>query len=310
MLAAVLLYALFVVLSDPEDVLTSMSLLGWFGWAVILSLSLVNYGVRFLRWRMYMGLRFTLPNWHNFVYYISGFAFTTTPGKAGEAVRSYFLHRHGIPYAYSVAAFFAERFLDVIAMAVLALLVAFAYEDAHWMVVGLMVMLLLALPILRSQWLLARLTGVQNRFSPQSKLHRVLAQLGLMLESAGQFLSNKLLLPGFFLGVVAWAAEGVAFYIVLDYLGLVVPVYIAIGIYSLSALAGALSFLPGGLGGTEAVMGLMLVWQGADSATAVAATIIYRIATLWFAVALGALAFYHGGQISAKASPLASDLKQ
>ena len=108
--AAILLYGGFVVFSDPEGVLDAMALLGWTGWAVILGLSLFNYLARFLRWRIYMQLRYSLPNWHNFVYYLSGFAFTTTPGKAGEAVRSYFLNRHNIPYAYSVAAFFAERF--------------------------------------------------------------------------------------------------------------------------------------------------------------------------------------------------------
>jgi uncharacterized protein (TIRG00374 family) len=55
-------------------------------------------------------------------------------------------------------------------------------------------------------------------------------------------------------------------------------------------LAGALSFLPGGLGGAEAVMGVMLVAFGADGAAAVAITLLCRIATLWFAVALGGIA--------------------
>ena len=301
--AAILLYGGFVVFSDPEGVLDAMALLGWTGWAVILGLSLFNYLARFLRWRIYMQLRYSLPNWHNFVYYLSGFAFTTTPGKAGEAVRSYFLNRHNIPYAYSVAAFFAERFLDVAAMGILALLVAFAYEDSHWMVVGLMSALIVALPVMRSKWVLLVLLRWQNKYPQEAKLHKLFAQLASMLDSARLFLANRLLMPSFILGLLAWAAEGVAFYIILVYLGLDVPLSIAVGIYSLSALAGALSFLPGGLGGTEAIMGLMLIWQGADSPTAVAATLICRIATLWFAVAIGAIAFYHGGKISIGAAP-------
>lgn len=63
-----------------------------------------------------------------------------------------------------------------------------------------------------------------------------------------------------------------------------------IGIYGIAVLAGALSFLPGGLGSTEAVMGVLLVAFGADGAAAVAITLLCRIATLWFAVALGGLA--------------------
>ena len=37
-----------------------------------------------------------------------------------------------------------------------------------------------------------------------------------------------------------------------------------------SVLAGALSFIPGGLGSTEAVMGVLLLLVGVDTATAVA----------------------------------------
>lgn len=55
-------------------------------------------------------------------------------------------------------------------------------------------------------------------------------------------------------------------------------------------LAGALSFLPGGLGETGAVMGVLLVTFGANGAAAVAITLLCRIATLWFAVALGGVA--------------------
>jgi len=53
---------------------------------------------------------------------------------------------------------------------------------------------------------------------------------------------------------------------------------------------GALSFMPGGLGGDEAVMVGLLVWQGLDAADAVAATVIIRVTTLWFAVLLGVAA--------------------
>jgi uncharacterized protein (TIRG00374 family) len=64
-------------------------------------------------------------------------------------------------------------------------------------------------------------------------------------------------------------------------------VLLAVGIYSISVLAGALSFIPSGLGSTEAVMVLLLTLVGADTPTAVAATLICRLAILWFAVVIG-----------------------
>jgi len=60
-----------------------------------------------------------------------------------------------------------------------------------------------------------------------------------------------------------------------------------VGIYSVSVLAGALSFIPGGLGSTEAVMVLLLTLVGVNTPAAIAATLICRLATLWFAVIIG-----------------------
>ena len=56
------------------------------------------------------------------------------------------------------------------------------------------------------------------------------------------------------------------------------------------ALAYRVSFVPGGLGGTELVMGSLLIVAGVDAPVAVSAVIICRLATLWFAVAIGLVA--------------------
>jgi uncharacterized protein (TIRG00374 family) len=68
-----------------------------------------------------------------------------------------------------------------------------------------------------------------------------------------------------------------------------VPLGLATLIYAVTTIAGALSFLPGGLLVTEASMTLFLVQSsgGVDQPTAVAATILTRLATLWFAVLIG-----------------------
>ena len=45
--------------------------------------------------------------------------------------------------------------------------------------------------------------------------------------------------------------------------------------------------LPAGIGGTEAVMTTLLVSRGASVADALIATLLCRLATLWFAVIIG-----------------------
>ncbi len=55
-------------------------------------------------------------------------------------------------------------------------------------------------------------------------------------------------------------------------------------------LAGAISSLPGGLGGSEATMIALLSLCGVPLPIAISATVLIRLATLWFAVLLGVAA--------------------
>ena len=57
------------------------------------------------------------------LYYLSGFAFTVSPAKAGEAVRSLYLRSYGVTYSQSIAALFVERLQDLLAMVLLASLI-------------------------------------------------------------------------------------------------------------------------------------------------------------------------------------------
>jgi uncharacterized protein (TIRG00374 family) len=111
-----------------------------------------------------------------------------------------------------------------------------------------------------------------------------------MLNEARSCHEPRLLVAATTLSGVAWAAEAIAFHWMLGWLGVEVPMAFAVFVYAVAMLAGALSFLPGGLGGTEAVMVGLLLWKGVSLPEAVAATVLIRLTTLWFAVVLGVIA--------------------
>jgi uncharacterized protein (TIRG00374 family) len=93
---------------------------------------------------------------------------------------------------------------------------------------------------------------------------------------------------GIVLGVVSWGAEGIGFHLVCRGLQLPLDVVTATGIYAIAALAGgAAFFMPGGIGGMEVVMTALLVARGAPLPVALIATLVCRLATLWFAVLIG-----------------------
>src|SRR4051794_3114172 len=55
---------------------------------LLLALSTVNYLLRAWRWQLFAnGLGLAVPWPRNLLYFVSGFALTATPGKAGEALR-------------------------------------------------------------------------------------------------------------------------------------------------------------------------------------------------------------------------------
>jgi uncharacterized protein (TIRG00374 family) len=95
------------------------------------------------------------------------------------------------------------------------------------------------------------------------------------------------------LSVASWFLECLAFWVVVRGLpGARLALPTATFIYSAMTVAGALSFLPGGLGVTEAGMLALLgtFATGVGRGGAAAATFVTRACTLWFAVAIGLVA--------------------
>lgn len=257
------------------------------GVAILLALSLANYALRFVRWQGYLGaLGARVPAGRSALIYVAGFALTTTPGKAGEMLRGVFLKAFGMSYARSTAAFLSERMSDLLAVIALGLLGFTLFPQGRWLLWISVAAVVAGLLILTNAWQLARRTAAwaESTSRVRGLVHRVLG----FLAEARVCHTPRLLVWATALSVVAWGAEAYGFYLLLGWMGQDTTLAFACTVYALAMLAGALSFLPGGLGGAEAMMVGMLLWAGVPEAQAVAATLIVRLATLWFAVALGA----------------------
>ena len=287
-LIAVLAYVGFAVWNGLDETLAAISKLGLGGGVLILSLSLVNYGLRFARWQLYLSrLGYSIPWGLSLRYYLAGFAFTTTPGKAGEAVRSLYLKRHGVAYTQSLSAFFVERLSDLAAVVLLSALGVWYFGDYIVFMVLSVALVVLLILVLQSHQARGFLRDKLVTKLPD-RLARPAGHALNTMEAASSLLTPRLLWGGLGLGLLAWGAEGIAFYVILALMDLPATFIAGVGIYSLGVTVGALSFLPGGLGSTEAVMILLLLALGVGQADAGAAVILCRLATLWFAVIIGA----------------------
>lgn len=254
----------------------------------LLALSLANYLLRFLRWARYLALLDAPVAWRiNLPVYISGFALTTSPGKLGEMLRSVLLKPHGVPAPASLAAFFAERASDLLSVLLLAAIGLWAYAPAR-PVLGLALAAVVA-ALLLVQWTALIVAIDRWAAARTSKSARLIVQLCEVVLHFRRCFSLSAMSMGLAIGVVAWFAEGLGFWWLLGALGHPLPLDTAVFVYAFAMLVGGISFLPGGLGSSEAVMITLLALNGFPQAAAVTATLICRLATLWFAVALGAL---------------------
>jgi len=284
--AAVALYIGFSIFVGWRGVVAAFAQVGVTVVLAALALAFLNYALRLARWRLYLGHPVSLRS--SIAIYFAGFAFTATPGKAGELLRGVFLRHEGAPFVTSTAAFLSERLGDLIGVLLIALPGALVYPSGGLIVgAGVAMIAVVVLGLSQKRLLVWGLAACERASG------RLVAQIGGLLKlflEARRCHEPRALIAGLVLSLAAWSAEAYAFHLVLAAMGVDIGLGFSMSIYALSMLAGAVSFLPGGIGGAEAVMTGLLLMSGATETKAVAATVIIRLATLWFAVALGALA--------------------
>lgn len=250
-----------------------------------LALAALNYCLRYLRWSYYLQvLKIRVPFRVSSLVFLSGLAMSITPGKMGEFLKSYLLRdRCQVPIAASAPVVLMERLTDVTSVILLGLIGLF--------LLPLSVALLLAVLMLLSGGALFLIT---SRYSDGlfrlPVLRKWQGQTRSSRDGIKTLASPKVLAMGVLLGSSAWLSEGVALWVILEALDTDLAMVQALPIYAASTIVGALTALPGGLIGTEGSMVALLQQAGAGKVAASTATLLVRLATLWFAVIVGLFA--------------------
>ncbi len=254
------------------------------------ALSLLSYVLRFLRWHWLLyRAGHALPVVKGFLGYLTGFAFTATPGKVGELVRIRYFRSMGVHPSRVLAAFVYERACDLIAVLLLAAL-AVQHSEVFGYVLTFVSVFLAAVILVacHPRWL--RRISSYLRLRRFSRLSRISQVLGNGLSRSRFWLNPLDLTISMALGLSAWASISVAFLWLLHQLGIAVPDLAALAIYPLAMLAGAASMLPGGVGSTEITIVALLSFYAVPVGLAALAAVGIRFATIWFSVICGLMA--------------------
>ena len=101
------------------------------------------------------------------------------------------------------------------------------------------------------------------------------------VRNTSELSQPRVFLPGLVIGTIGWLAAPLLLTLVLAQMGAHLPFLHATAIYAAGALAGGATMLPGGGGGTEAVLLGLLRASEVPIDAAVAAVIVTRLTFLW-----------------------------
>lgn len=226
------------------------------------------------------------PAFEGMLAYFSGFAFTATPGKVGELARIRYFDPLGVAPPVVISAFVYERVLDVVVVFGLAVLGTWRLSVFPVVVGFSLLVLAIVLWLCRYPQRLQPFERLLKRLG-WSRLARAVEWLGQALAHTSIWMKPVDLTVAISLGILGWGLTTVAFKLLLDGLGVNLPLVQSLSLYPAAMLAGAASMLPGGIGSTELTLVALLTGFDVPLVTATIAAIGIRLATLWLATALG-----------------------
>jgi uncharacterized membrane protein YbhN (UPF0104 family) len=293
MLLGVVIYGALVLSRGIGAIRARFDAYAWWTFAAACGLAFSNYVLRFLKWEYYLArleIR-GIPKGESFLTFLSGFVLTVTPGKVGEVFKSIILFQlRRVPIARTAPIVVAERVTDLIGVIVIITIGSVSFPGgALWATLGAVavgVLLVFVASRRLSDRLLCALPllpGALGRAGARVGPKVAVAMHGLRDLTA----PSRLVWPTL-LSIAAWGLEGVGLWTILHGFSERPPLPLTAFFYATATLAGALVPVPGGLGVTDKLLEEQMArLGGVPSATATAAMLLVRFATLWFAVAVG-----------------------
>lgn len=255
----------------------------------ILSLFIISIYVRYVRWYFLMKNSGVDSGFvKGFLFYVSGFAYTATPGKVGELSRIIHYRSIGVSSDIVVSNFIVERFFDLIVVLIMASTIFLIFPGfkiiAFFIIIIITCVFLFSVKLDISKEICKKLLRYKK-----IKISRIACFIYKVLLNINCRMNIKLALSCFFLGGVAWTCTSLILIYICHIFSVSLPLVQMFSVYPTAMLSGAVSFIPGGVGATEAVIVFLL--NQLDTPIPIASTIalLVRFSTLWLAMLIGIL---------------------
>ncbi|MGC8572346.1 MAG: lysylphosphatidylglycerol synthase transmembrane domain-containing protein [Candidatus Micrarchaeia archaeon] len=284
-----IVFLIIVLIGGAQEVINTILHANPFIYFLAFVCVLIGYIIRFGKWDYYMRLlNIKVPFKRSLAVYLSIYSMNITPGKLGRIVSAYTLKRITKIKFMSIAPLVTmDIFTDSLGMAVFVLAIALIVNKYIIYVVLADILLLAPFIFLLDDWFFVIL---KNKFKRVKKgLTALFFVYGDEYYSSQSILNKpKTYLVSLLFSIPSAFLNSLALFIVLYSLGISMPLGKTLFTFSSSQLYGMISAIPGNMGVTD---GFLISTMGSllhlDYTTSSAATLMTRVATLWFGVILG-----------------------
>ena len=286
-IASIIFYSIMIIIGDVPKIQEQIKNFKISYLPIILSTISLGWVLAFLRWHFLVkNLGFKVPIRSNFTIYFSSMALGMTPGRVGDLIKSQMLKsRHDIPRTKTAPLVILERYYDLIGAVIVTSFGISYFEPAAYIMGVISIFIIIGFVIASSKTLFEKFFAKISQFKFAKRFVEPLSNSYDVIHVSTR---GKVSVISILLSCGHWLIVccGV-YFILLAYDVNTVSILQIIPIYLSSVVLGAISFLPGGLGITEASLAGFLNLIVDDISITFSLSLIIRILAFWSSVIVG-----------------------
>ena len=296
LIVAVGIYAIFLFISDYNIISEKISNFKINYLPLILLFVSASWIPLSIKWHLLLkNCGIDIPLKKSISIFLSGSAFTTiTPGQIGALMKSQILKTSfNIPRTRTVPIILVENIYDLIGAIIASIMGVIILGIEPYLII-------IAISVLAIIFFFMYYRPASNLFFKRITKTKFFSKY---VEDISEFekivrksTNLKIAITCILLSITYWFIISIAVHYTLIAFDINMLDYLQVlAIYTTSILLGAISFIPAGLGVAEGSITGLLTLNGIDVSTALILTIMIRILTLWYSVAVGFIALKFTG---------------
>ena len=296
--ATIILYAIFLFLADFNLIQEKISNFKINYLPIILILVTLSLIPIFIRWHFLLkNCEINIPLTKSIAVFLSGMAFDITPGQIGALMKSQILKiSSNIPRTKTAPIVFIEKLYDLIGAIIAAAMgIIILGMESYLIIIPILVLTIIFFFMYyrpASKLFFKRIT--KTKFF--SKYVENISEFDKIVQKST---SVKVATICILLAVTYWFIISTAVYYTLIAFDVNTLDYLKVlAIYATSALLGAVSLIPGGVGIAEGTIAGLLTLEGIDISIALVLSVVIRVFTFWFVVVVGFISLKFTGGFS------------